>query len=332
VTETSGASADPQLTADLVLSGGGVKGISLAGAVAALNQAGYRAKRVSGTSAGGILGAMIATGLAGEELGKVARAIDYLSFLDLAPLNWVPVLGANDGIYAGEVARAWIEDMLAARGIRTFGDIADPDPELPPDQRYKLVVTCADLTLGRMVRLPWDYRTVYGLDPDEQSVADAVRASMSVPLLFRPLLLPNRITGRESTLVDGGIVSNFPIDSLDRTDGRPPRWPTFGVTIVPDAPGPSGTFLPAWLRPIVPTPVRLLEQVAITSVVGRDQAYLNQPAVRVRTVTVDSRAANYFDFHLSQVQVDQLYADGYRAAGEFLAGWDWDRYLRHHRS
>jgi NTE family protein len=323
---------DDESRADLVLSGGGVKGVSLAGAAAALTEAGYRPQRVSGTSAGGIVGAMIASGLTGEGLGAVARAIDYASFLDPAMLDWVPVLGSNDGIYRGEAAREWIAGMLADRGVHTFADLADPDPDLPPERRYKLVVTCADLTLGRMVRLPWDYRAVYGIDPDEQPVADAVRASMSVPLLFQPVKLANRTTGQESTLVDGGIVSNFPIDSLDRTDGRPPRWPTFGVTIMPDVPGPAGTLLPGWLRPLVPKPVRLLEEVAIVSLVGRDQAYLNQPSVRARSITVDSRAAGFLDFHLRPEQVERLYDDGYQAARRFLAGWDWQEYLRLYRA
>jgi len=315
-----------------VLSGGGVKGVSLAGAAAALTEAGYRPQRVSGTSAGGIVGSMIAAGLVGEELGSVARSIDYASFLDPATLDWVPVLGSNDGVYKGDAAHEWIAGMLAQRGVRTFADIAEPDPSLPAERRYKLVVTCADLTLGRMVRLPWDYRAVYGCDPDEQPVADAVRASMSVPLLFQPVKLPNRITGQESTLVDGGIVSNFPIDSLDRTDGRPPRWPTFGVTIMPDVPGPSGSFVPGWLRPLIPKPVRILEQVAIVSLVGRDQAYLNQPWVRARSITVDSHAAGFLDFHLTPEQVERLYDDGYQAGRRFLAGWDWQEYLRRYRS
>ena len=46
--------------ADLVLEGGGVKGIGLAGAVLALDQAGYRFQRVAGTSAGAIAAAIIA--------------------------------------------------------------------------------------------------------------------------------------------------------------------------------------------------------------------------------------------------------------------------------
>jgi NTE family protein len=326
------ANTDEVLSADLVLSGGGVKGISLAGAVVALTEAGYRPQRVSGTSAGGILGAMIVSGLVGEDLGAVARAVDYASFRDPAILDWVPLLGSNDGFYKGDVVHEWLAGMLADRGVHTFADIADPDPSLPAERRYKLVVTCADLTLGRMIRLPWDYQAVYGLNPDEQPVAEAVRASMSVPLLFQPVYLPNLITGQKSTLVDGGIVSNFPIDSLDRTDGQPPRWPTFGVTIMPDVPGPSGTLLPGWLRPLVPNPVRLLEEVALVSIAGRDQAYLNQPSVRARSFTVDSHAAGFLDFELKPEQVEKLYDDGYQAGRRFLAGWDWQEYLRKYRS
>jgi NTE family protein len=48
------------LKADLVLAGGGVKGIGHAGAVAKLREAGYEFPRVAGTSAGAIVGAMVA--------------------------------------------------------------------------------------------------------------------------------------------------------------------------------------------------------------------------------------------------------------------------------
>ena len=105
--------------------------------------------------------------------------------------------------------------------MTTFGDLAIDDDELPPEQRYRLVVTVADVTTGQLVRLPWDYRRVYGLDPDEQSVADAVRASMSIPFFFRPVSVTSA-AGLTSTLVDGGLLSNFP-DRLARparTDRR----------------------------------------------------------------------------------------------------------------
>ena len=59
-TTTNGKNAPRSKDADLVLSGGGVKGIGLIGAVVALMDAGYRIHRVSGTSAGSIVGAIVA--------------------------------------------------------------------------------------------------------------------------------------------------------------------------------------------------------------------------------------------------------------------------------
>lgn len=325
------------MRADLVLSGGGVKGIALAGAVAALTDAGYRPRRVSGTSAGAIVGALVAAGLTGEDLTEAAMRLDYRRFADRVPLDQVPFLGTglalfmDDGLFRGDYARNWVATELAELGVRTFADLALDDGELPPEQRYKLVVTCADVTLGRLIRLPWDYRGVYGLDPDRQLVADAVRASMSIPLLFRPATVTNPTTGLASTMVDGGVVSNFPIDSLDRTDARRPRWPTFGVTLLPDIPGRDNGLLPRWLSRIVPTPVRLLERVVTTAVIGRDQAYQHKPWVQARTIAVESDAAGFTDFAITESQVRQLHDDGYQAARRFLDTWDWPAYLDRYR-
>ena len=52
------------LRADLVLEGGGVKGIGLVGAIAVLEERGYLFNRVAGTSAGAIVGALVAAGFA----------------------------------------------------------------------------------------------------------------------------------------------------------------------------------------------------------------------------------------------------------------------------
>jgi NTE family protein len=211
-------------------------------------------------------------------------------------------------------------------GVRTFRDLAIRDDSLPPEQRYKLVVTVADVTTGQLVRLPWDYRRVYGLDPDEQWVADAVRASMAIPFFFRPVMLQST-TGLTSTLVDGGILSNFPIDSLDRADGRTPRWPSFGVTVLPNLPEGNDKVIPG-LAPIrMLGPPHLLESVITTVLVGRDQAYLSQPWVNARAIRVDSTDVGFLDFDISDNEIEALYAKGYAAAEKFLSGWDWDAYL-----
>jgi NTE family protein len=332
--------AEPK-PADLVLSGGGVKGIGLVGAVVALMDGGYRAQRVSGTSAGSIVGAIVAAASMGDQLGpeevkELALQLDYHKFTDPGTVERLPVLGPSlavlrgTGIYKGDYAHDWVRSQLKNLGVRTFGDLAIDDDSLPAEQRYKLVVTVADVTTGQLVRLPWDYRRVYGLDPDEQFVADAVRASMSIPFYFRPVTLTSS-TGLTSTLVDGGILSNFPIDSLDRTDRKPPRWPSFGVTVLPNLPEGNDKVIPA-LAPIrLLGPPHLLESVITTVLVGRDQAYLSQPWVSARTIRVDSTDVGFLDFGISDNEIEALYVKGYAAAQKFLSSWDWDAYLKRFR-
>jgi NTE family protein len=153
---------------------------------------------------------------------------------------------------------------------------------------------------------------------------------MSTPLFFRPVTLTGS-TGLTSTLVDGGILSNFPIDSLDRTDGRKPRWPSFGVTVLPNLPEGNDKVIPA-LAPIrLFGPPHLLESVITTVLVGRDQAYLSQPWVNARTIRVDSTEVGFLDFDISDNEIEALYAKGYAAAEKFLSSWDWDAYLERFR-
>ena len=327
--------------ADLVLSGGGVKGIALVGAVSALVEAGYVPQRISGTSAGALVGAVLAAAaqsgeLSSAQLEELAMGIDYRAFLDPGPVERLPLIGpawgllTGGGIYRGEALRQWVADRLAEFGVTTFADLAINDRSLPPEQRYRLVVTVADVTLGQLIRLPWDYQRVYGLDPDEQSVADAVRASTAIPFFFYPATLTSA-DGRTSTLVDGGLLSNFPIDSMDRTDGGKPRWPTFGVTLLPNLPADNEQVIPA-LRPLhLLGPPTLLEQVVTTILVGRDQAYLNQPWVSARTIRIDTSEVGVLDFNLSQRDKRSLYDKGQRAAEDFLSTWHWSDYVTRFR-
>jgi NTE family protein len=138
-------------------------------------------------------------------------------------------------------------------------------------------------------------------------------------------------TGRTSTLVDGGLLSNFPVESLDRHDGRKPRWPSFGVTVLPNLPDGNDKVIPALAPLRMLGPPHLLEGVITTVLVGRDQAYLNQPWVAARAIRVDSTDVGFLDFDISDDAVEALYARGYAAAQEFLSTWDWADYLRRYR-
>src|ERR1700739_865523 len=184
--------------ADLVLSGGGVKGIGLVGAVVALMEAGYTAQCVSGTSAGSIVGSIVTAAAQGQkmtasEVKELALSLNYREFLYPGPRESVPLIGPSvallrgTGIYRGDHVRDWVRDQLKSLGVSTFGDLAYDDPDLPPERRYRLVVTVADVTTGQLVRLPWDYRRGDG----GGRARTAVRRR-GARIYVDPVLLPSR--------------------------------------------------------------------------------------------------------------------------------------------
>jgi NTE family protein len=324
--------------ADLVLAGGGVKGIGHVGVLAVLEEHGYKIHRIAGTSAGAIVGAFAASGMSAGEVREVMSSADFRRFRDGGLLGKIPVVDSlsaglsvlkDNGAYEGDAAREWIKTELEKMGIRTFADLKleDPDGSLPPDESYKLVVMATDVTRGQLVRLPWDYRR-YGLDPDEQLVCDAVRASISIPFFFRPVTLPYR--GVPSVLVDGGVLSNFAIDAFDRTDGAPPRWPTFGSTLIPELPAGNKDLFPV-LGLLKHGPLKLAESLVTTMLVGHDQTQLSKPWIAARAMQVMTNDVGVVDFQITPAQQTDLYENGRKAARAFMRTWDWEAYCERFR-
>ena len=322
-----------ELRADLVLEGGGVKGIGLVGATGELAAAGYRFERIARSSAGSIVAACLAALLrAGEPLDRlqdIARSIDYSKFRDRGPLGRTlrflgPVVDGlgmafQNGIFEGAYLHRWLSGTLADLGVRTFGDLRRTDPKsaLPSEQEYRLVVTASDVSRQRLVRLPWDYAT-YGLDPDEQLVADAVRASASIPFFFEPVTLRAR-GGEVSTLVDGGMLSNFPVGLFDRTDGHEPRWPTFGVRL-------SAKRGQQVTAPVT-GPISMTLAVVETMTMACDARHIDDPAVQARSIFVDTSDVSPVDFAIRREQQEDLLAHGRASARDFLRTWDFQRWL-----
>jgi NTE family protein len=324
------------MDADLVLEGGGVKGIGLVGAYAALTEAGYEFHRIAGTSAGAIVGALIAAGMKPSELEKVMREVDYGLFQDESFIDHLGLVGKGlsllfeKGIYEGHYLRQWLDGILTPLGKRTFGDlrIEDPKSSLPPERAYRLVVMASDVTRGVLARLPWDYPR-YGLKADDQLVADAVRASMSIPFFYEPLQFKGRDpAGKEvvSFMVDGGMLSDFPIDVFDRTDGKPPRWPTFGIKL---SARPASVVVQ---RFEVKGTLGLARAMVGTMSNFHDQMHIDDPSVLARTMFVDTGAVKATDFDIDKPAQDTLFVHGRHAADKFLATWDFEGYVKKFRS
>jgi len=321
--------------ADLVLEGGGVKGTGLVGAITALTTAAepYTFHRVAGTSAGAIVASMLAAGYSATAMNDIMTALDFSQFEDdsgvlghLGKLGQGLGLLVHEGMYAGEFLHTWIKDTLAQQGVHTWGDLKEDDPgsSLPPEQRYKLVVIVSDVSRGRMLRLPWDYRTLLGVDPDSQPVADAVRSSAGIPFFFRPFHMtadPAVTQGHGEILcTDGGMLSNFPVGIFDRTDGQPDRWPTFGVKLAArQSVAQSGWDPDA-------DAMALAKSLLATMQSAHDQAYVDQPSVAARTIFVDTTGYMATDFHLTGADKTKLFGNGLAAGQKFLAAWDWAKW------
>jgi NTE family protein len=327
-----------ELQADLVLEGGGVRGIALVGAISALEDHGYRFHRVAGSSAGAVVGALVASGLSATRLREIMRDVDYRRFQDVRGVARLGVPGqllallTRSGIHEGAELKEWLRGLLDAQDVRTFADLrtGDAQSSLRAEQDHRLVVMASDLSHGRLRRLPWDY-PVYGLDPDGVDVVDAVRASASIPYFYRPVRLRDRVAGADTWLVDGGLLSNFPIAIFDRTDGALPRWPTIGIRLSerPDA-----------LQGVanrITGPLTMTRAMIDTMSGFHDRIHLDDPSVVARTIFVDTLKVRATDFDLDRRTQRALFDNGRRAAERFLAGdahrpaWDFAAYLHRFR-
>jgi NTE family protein len=163
------------------------------------------------------------------------------------------------------------------------------------------------------VRLPWDYPE-YGIDPGPARIVDAVRASMSIPFFFDPIRFDapahndgvHNFAAGKVTWVDGGLLSNFPVEVFDRTDGEPSRWPTIGVKLSAASPSPVSAHDPG---------NAFSEAIAcMRTALDNDDRYYLPPAKSSRTIFVDSFGLSATDFHLSVDDQKRLFDSGVAAA------------------
>lgn len=315
--------ADPR-SVDLVFEGGGVKGIALVGALAELLARGYEPVRLAGTSAGAIVAALYAAGYSPEELRDDLLAGSFARFRDEGWEDRVPLAGPllslalDFGVYEGDALESWLRGRLSARGVRTFADF----PEFEGECRVQVVVS--DVTRRELLLLPRDAAKL-GVSADALDVAFALRMSASLPFFFEPVRWRNPATQEEHLLVDGGLLSNFPVWAFDAPGV--PRWPTFGLLLVEEDPRePLGkTLRPPhnlfeYLRALVST---LLE--------AGDRRHLAE-ADFVRTIPIPSLDIAPTAFDLSREQALALYEAGRGAAHAFLSSWDFGGYVRTFRT
>jgi NTE family protein len=341
---------DERNRADAVFEGGGVKGIAFAGAIAAAERdAGvHEWVNVAGTSAGSIVAALLVAGYDAGGLQKLLAEAKYARFADTGPGGvWMSGLfnavlrlrGAAPGHYFVE----WMSEQLAASPLArelgktelTFADLRRRD--LPPrdevpeisdkkyeQAKYRLHVIGSDITTGRMIILPDDlpdYTDEQGkpFDKDSFPVVQAVRMSMSYPFLFTPVVLHRE--GEPVYVVDGGLLSNFPIWLFDSPN---PKRPTWGFRLHGGSDVQEGLPYRKIPRPLWAVPLLKAMFSAATEAWDREQM---EQVVSARTVSIPTHQISTTDFGLTRAEADSLYAWGVNAAHDFFTSPDQQAYL-----
>lgn len=189
----------------LVLSGGGAKGLSHVGVLRVLEEMQIPVDFVVGTSAGAAVGALYAQGMSVREIEKRLVDMNWVSsFRDTPGRRYQPVreksaswrVPVAPGIGVGRDGLRFGMGLVAGQNLgfilneltRDAALVRDFD-ELPIP--FRAVAT--DLATGEQVVL------------SRGNLADAIRASMSIPGVYAPVVVDGR------TLVDGGVANNLPV-------------------------------------------------------------------------------------------------------------------------
>lgn len=304
------------MKADAVFEGGGVKGIAFVGAICCLEEYGYEWQNVAGVSAGAIIAALLAVGYKGKELKDIIENLDYKKFLDKDRVQAAPGIGKplglffEKGFYSGNYFEQWMEQLLLAKGKTRFKDVS-----INNESRLKIIAS--DITKKNIIILPDDLKN-YDIDPMEFEIAKAVRMSMGLPFYFKPVKLEYK--SGSSLVVDGGILSNFPIWLFD-VNGIP-RWPTVGFKMVENEPSMASagkTDIVSYIFDIVNT------------ILDRSEEIYLEDKDAIRTIPIPSLGIKTTQFGITKEESLKLFNEGYRSANLFIKTWDFGSYIKKYR-
>jgi NTE family protein len=160
------------ITANMVLSGGGARGVAHLGVLKALEEYGIKPNAISGTSAGSIVGAFLCDGFSVDETIAIIKKVVIKNKINFT------------GLRTGLLSMLPIENLLK-NNLRTknIEDLAIP-----------FYATAANFNNGKAQIF------------SEGSIIERVLASCSIPIVFSPVFINN------IPYVDGGLCSNLPVE------------------------------------------------------------------------------------------------------------------------
>ncbi|WP_373892749.1 patatin-like phospholipase family protein [Virgibacillus natechei] len=292
---------------DGVFSGGGVKAYAFVGALKSIETNTLQLERVAGTSAGAIVASFVAADYSTEEIKDMLSELDLKEFLDppglskLIPFSKWFFLYFQLGIYKGDKLEQWLYRQLAKKDIYTFHDL----------QSGYLKVIVSDLSLGKLVVIPDDLKRIYNIEPNYFPVSKAVRMSAGFPYFFMPKKLPGR-SNKKSIIVDGGLLSNFPLWVFENSNNRSDR-PILGVKL-------SETVEKKNQPREINNAFDMFQALFSTMKQAHDTRYISK-SYNSHIIFIPVEAVGTTDFQINEEKKQLLIESGMKHADHFLKHW-----------
>ena len=199
----------------LALGSGGLKGASHVGVLKVFEEEGFPIEYIAGSSAGSLVGALYATGHSADEIYQLLK-----EYSDKPPVNfkvnplytfWIILMSLLNflklrrgptgmGVIEGKMMDVYLKSLFGEQGFEGL--------------KYPLIVVATDITNGRLQvftdkKMAKKLEKIHDLDIyTDVTLAEAVRASTSIPGILSPVRYRNKI------LVDGGVINAVPADTL----------------------------------------------------------------------------------------------------------------------
>ena len=187
---------------NLIIEGGGTKGICYCGALQELEKMGILEKliRYAGSSAGAITVSLLAIGYNAKEVKDIIYSTDFEKFIDddFGIIRDIYSIMNDYGYCSGKFFFNFIGNLIKEK----TGNQDYSFKNLWDDKKKELVITGTDLNA---------MKTIYYCNKNTPNmpIRDAVRISMSIPFLFTPL------KWNECFMIDGGTIDNYPLHVFD---------------------------------------------------------------------------------------------------------------------
>lgn len=272
-----------------VFEGGGIKGIAFVGVLKAIEEERLEIDNLAGTSVGALIAALIAAGYTSSELEEILLNYDFTKLKTNKANKTIPFIGKAlallkyKGLYSTDELERFIDELLNKKNVKTFNDL-----------KCDLKIVACDISYQKMIIFPDDLPE-YGFNKETFPLSKAIVMSCTIPMVFEPYKFNN------SLIVDGGVVSNYPIWIFDKS-----KTETIGFIIKDKNVKNANKNIFTFLTSIVST------------ISNKDDIVLGLNQAKSKTCVIDEENISPIDFNLPLETKQGLLEKGYKQAKNFI--------------